>query len=488
VLPLRLIAAAPLLAGCSLIYDADDLRHQGHDAAVIHDATVPIDVDPGALALWGSSPEAVLEGAGAGGGRPALIVIDGQALDADLLVSAALVDDSADAGAGAPVDVVGAVVATDGTQLAVALTIPVLEDLDQGQARQLAVTVTRSDLSERATIELEVGGLDELVPEGATLEVGSLAARYSRAVFAGDLQFLGSTPVRIRTTAEILIGGALDVSAVGVTPGPAGCIGGAANQVGQCSPGGGGGGGALLAAPGGGGGGFGEVGTSGTGTSAGGGGGVTGDPMLIPFGTDGNTGNGGGGGGGLLDLPGGPGGAGGGVIELSAGGQIVVTEGGAVAARGGDGGTGLGGGGGGGSGGAILARAAAGLEVDHDWLDAGGGGAQTRGGPGSVGRIRIDTPGALVDRATPDAARGPSWATDAPTIVQTDVTTLRLDGDGLRVYAVRVNDGEPTTASGGDDVEVELQLGLNEICAIAAPEAPVLTAEGVNCITVARLP
>ena len=72
----RVLAACALAAsGCSILYDADDLRK------VPPDAYQPaIDADPSLLTVTGAEPAELVEGVGADGGRPQLVVIQGSSM------------------------------------------------------------------------------------------------------------------------------------------------------------------------------------------------------------------------------------------------------------------------------------------------------------------------------------------------------------------------------------------------------------------------
>ena len=115
-----------------------------------------------------------------------------------------------------------------------------------------------------------------------------------------------------------------------------------------------------------------------------------GNALLEPF----LGGSGGGGGSGGNNCGGGGGGAGGGAIKITAFGSITIAVGAAVFARGGKGGTdnvGGCGGGGGGSGGAVWLQAAS--IINHGQVNVIGGlggDAQSDGGAGADGRIRVD--------------------------------------------------------------------------------------------------
>src|SRR5687767_9827849 len=74
------------LAGCSVIYDADDLRNKP-DA-------IPLDADPSMLALDSVDPPELLEGVGDDGGRPALLLINGESIVDSAEVTVELLDEA----------------------------------------------------------------------------------------------------------------------------------------------------------------------------------------------------------------------------------------------------------------------------------------------------------------------------------------------------------------------------------------------------------
>ncbi len=509
---LRLALGAACLAGsaCVIVYDADDLRKR--DAApadAVPIDALPIDANPGALAVTDVTPSTLLEGVGADGGRPAVLLVEGDSLvDGQLVVTAAFTDGAMEA---LPVEVSAA--STDSTRAALALAIPVDPTLAAGASRTLRLTFRQPGAAD-VTHDLTVSGLDELTLTAGTVAVTSLAPRYARVTVEGDVHFTGATPAVVVATGGITLGARLDADAITTTPGPHGCAGGLANSAGACgvAPSNGGGmqgfdaAGLAIGTPGdgGGGGGFGENGTVGAGTMGGAPGVETGNDMLVPIVTPGanpgNRGNGGGGGGNPSALGGGaagPGGAGGGVLVVAAGGVLTVADG-ALRAAGGAGG-GVGGGGGGGSGGAILVRAFGGVVgAPGAWIAApggGGGNAANDGGNGGAGRIRIDAPGALdAPSVTPVAKRGPAWAIDTPLIVREPTPTLTLFGEPGKTHGVRVDGAAVTDVQIGFDgqreVEVSLAPGANTVCALWTVNATEIVApdEARSCVDVVYLP
>jgi hypothetical protein len=459
----RLLVAAPLVAtGCSFLFDADDLRVPPPDA-------VPVDVDPSLLMITGATPAEIAEGTGGEGGRPALILVEG-----DSIFGAA--DVRVELGAEELVPERIAIAAT-GARIALEVRIPVLDDLADGETRVLTITVEQAGVTD--TAEITVLGLDELVLDGTDVDTATLAPLYSHIDVTAATHFTGTQPARLRATGDITIADVVDVDAEGPAAGAHGCGGGDPASVGNCGSGGGAPGGdtTLGSGDGGGGGGFGAEANGGGGDTGGAGGMATGHPMLVPLLTGsgpGNRGNGGGGGGSGLVNPGGSGGGGGGVLELAAGGDIVVTGAGALRAQGGDGGGDFASGGGG-SGGAILVHAGGAIMSSGAWISAPGGATSpagdTVGGAGSVGRIRVDSPagGVAAMANQPTAVGGPAWDGATPTIVDAAMLEVTLRGASGRPFGIRLNDEEVDDLSPGGNstatITVTLAAGRNELCA-----------------------
>ncbi|HWM87393.1 MAG TPA: hypothetical protein VNO33_16185, partial [Kofleriaceae bacterium] len=185
----------------------------------------------------------------------------------------------------------------------------------------------------------------------------------------------------------------------------------------------------------------------------------------------------------------------GGILELAAGGQILVG-----AEIGADGAVGRNGdaasGGGGGSGGVILLRSEVSVEVEDSVHAVGGAGgpgeAPTNGdgGAGGLGRIRVDSPQAdLPGGIVPQPARGPMWLATTPGIATEEDLQLTFVG-GVRTYFVSVNGGElvaaPVPGAGGQSIaSVTLEAGLNTVCVHVVEGAAAQLAEARNCIAVA---
>lgn len=500
---LRCLAGVSLafgvLGGCSLIYDADDLRRHGGV-----DARPPLpDADPQGLALTRVVDHgAFYEGTGTGGGRAALLDIEGANITSDAEVTVAFTD-GGDPGAGGDDGMLRAietVVSPWADRMVVAVELPVLRDLDDQATRQVTVTATQVGVS--AQVTFDVAGLEQLAPAGPDVDAGTLKPLYSFVRFVDGVHFKGSEPALIRSTGLIILSAKVDVDGRNEVPGAHGCPGGAAATSGGCGRGGGHNGDEGLAGAGGGGGGFASTGDPATnaGTTFGQGGEETGGAMLAILRVDGmgegNRGNGGGGGGNGTLGTGGKGGGGGGVLELTAGGAVRVDRG-AASADGGNGalGTGVtaGGDGGGGSGGAILVRGAGGIQYTTPWLGAAKGTSAGNGGAGSLGRVRIDSADASIAAAASGVTpvRGPAWVKDTPRIVRTPSAELTLTGEAGRTYAVIVNDGAAANVSFSGAtraVTVALHDGVNQVCAVADPAVTPLRPENENCIQIGYVP
>lgn len=502
------------LAGCSLIFDTDDLRGS-NDAAVpdarAADATPPGDADLGAIAIDSVEPAAIWEGQGSAG-RPIPVVVRGTDIDQSALISFKVAGD-ADAGV-ATIDLPAGPTTVDPfhTLAATTLIVPVTAELVAGDTLTVVVRVSQGTSS--ATTEMVLHGLDELTPAAGTYEAGDFAALYSRIELGEDVRFEGAAPIRLRATSEIVVAAGVDVTGrnggtgSGGSPGAGGCAGGGAGAPGGCSMGGGGGGsseGVDFGPGGGGGGGFGAAGSKGAGGSNGGSAGdETGGPWLVPLVTEsgaaGNRGNGGGGGADGTLTTGGGGGGGGGVVELTCDGRIEITTGGSIATNGGNGAPGSGGGGGGGSGGALLLRAQAELTWDGAsppvsaaaGIGSGCNGCN-KGGNGGVGRIRLDYPGtAPASGTTPSAVRGPMWAANTPAVVNDAELMITAHGAGATSYGLLEHDATETKmlttgASGEATALVDLVDGINHLC-LVVPDANFSLPEAVNCIDIAYVP
>ena len=133
----RALVVLPLVlcGACTLVLDPGNLPPRT-DAQ--QDGPPPIDAFLSMLEIDRVEPTAILEGTGAGGGRPALLVLHGRNLDGSATVTAELV------GPNPVMLTIGEddyTAAIDSAQAAVAVRIPVLPDLAAGAARTLRLTV-----------------------------------------------------------------------------------------------------------------------------------------------------------------------------------------------------------------------------------------------------------------------------------------------------------------------------------------------------------
>jgi hypothetical protein len=487
--------AISALAGCSIIYNPDNLPPLMDAPEIDAPIDTPFDSNPDLLDITSVSPTMVLEGQGSGGSRPVVLALNGTAIIGGATVSVELM------GSTEPAMLVGFDATADGTKGGVVVRIPVMTDLDAGDpARTLRITITQGNVTKM--VDVMVVGLDELTLMTSPVTTTQNPPTYSTITVSNDIHFTGAEPVILKATAGITIDAdrLLDANASGGTAGPHGCNGGAMEQPGTCTPSGGGPGVnaqllGLGAGSGGGGGGFGGPGTIGAGTMAGMPGMTSGNEALVPItsspGSAGNRGNGGGGGGGTALGNGGPGGGGGGVVWLESGGDITVGSMAMIESRGAttNGGSG---GGGGGSGGAIFVRAGGTITSTTRWLAAPGGGASTGstnpGGAGGAGRIRIDTAtGDIASMANnPNAFRGPSWGLATPSLTTTSPATFTFHGQPGRAFDLRFNDQPMGTATPGSSGSVEvsgvaLRPGVNRICGVAL-SGSLQGAEAQSCV------
>src|SRR5690606_12487302 len=210
------VAACVALTGCSLVYDADDLR--GRDGGA-PDAAIGGDE----LYIARTVPAAVLEGEGSGLAeedgervRPVPIVLEGQNMSDDTVFEIAL--------PGAEPVPLEVVVSGDGSLAAFALRVPISEELDPSQGGQIQIHYSDGEVSRSRLITVE--GLGALVRDGGTIDTDQLAPRYSHVVLSGEVSALGAAPLRLVATAGISIDGVLSADADRKTAGPGGCPGG----------------------------------------------------------------------------------------------------------------------------------------------------------------------------------------------------------------------------------------------------------------------
>ena len=486
---------APLLAGCSLIYNPSNLP----DPRVI-DAAL-LDSNPCALEITSISPAVIQEGQGASGSPPALLVVHGNNIaNSNLKVALAAKD-------GTPVQldpVTDARASGDTTYLAFTVAAPVDATLGMPPVDvPLDVTVTQDASADGSCMgaasktlsgKLTFRALPELKAIVPTMDPAMYSATYSMIAVPSNLTFTpGLGRVALTAVSSIKLG-AVVVSAVATTGGAGGY------SVGN-DPGPGAGHAGEQAAVLGSGGGFvttGGMGGNQTG-NGGAGGGAYGQSQILSYEVN-RASAGASGGRGLTALGnlvnGGNGGGGGGVVVLTAGGNIEATS---IAANGGGGGDGAGsalaggGGGGGGAGGTVVVRTAGGTLAVGSISAAAGPGGSPGGGAGSIGRVRWDAPTGTSPSS--GAHRGPSFTAVSRVVTELESTfTLAgAPGDEIDIRVIDNRDVPHTgphvnfNSSGVATVVPTLVPGYNQICAKLTGGADSEPAAN-TCVTVAYLP
>jgi hypothetical protein len=476
---LGLAIASTALAGCSLIYNPNNLPGPPGEAGVDAppdappDAEIILDADPTKLELVEIAPLAIDEGQGDGGSRPALVVIGGhQIVDSNTTVSITADSGTAMLTLGAPV------IARNGNWIAIAVTAHVDPALAAGQTRALTVTVTQSlpgggtamaSLAGKLTLNGydELDALAKLPMTGGSINSPMLAT-YSKVDLTGLAvpRFGGNGRAIVRSVSDIKLPN-LDLQGTG------GGTGATDGEAGGC-----GGGGPAASSP------CVTIGGSGGRSEA-----------LLGVG----AGGGGGGGPALLSLvPGGGGASSAGSLELTAGGDLSV---GTITANGGNGRDGMlgSGGGGGGAGGLVMLRAGGAFTSGAVNVQGGSGGTGgATGGKGSDGRVRWDAQSGSAPTVTSGGMatvhRGPSFVLTDPVFRITDPTIAVIGTAGDR-FDVSVENhgmvvtGQQTTlpTSGTAMVPLPVQQGLNRVCILLFGGRP-MTSEAEKCIDVAFLP
>jgi hypothetical protein len=523
------LAVAPVaLAGCSLLYNPNNLPDLAGEAGVdaAPDVEVIADANPVLLELDSVAPAMIYEGQGDGGGLPALIVLQGhQIIDNNTTVEITSASGAAKLDQGAPV------IAKNGNWIALPVRAHVDAALHKGTSVALTVTVTQTLPAEfgsgtkQATLtdKLVLVGLDELAAANVPMVGGkvnspALDERYSKVAVSSAVTFGGAGRAVVRSMSDITM---TDIDSTGANGGgntvageAGGCGGGAPGSPSPCSGiGGAAGMSSGLGGGGGGGGGFAVQGTAGSGQASGMGGSPTGDERIATYdgfsGLSPNRPGGGGGGGPTVSilarrggvafslLPGGGGAASGGSIELTADGNIKV---GVITANGGTGQTSaLAGGGGGGAGGLVMLRTGGTLTTTGAISVEGGPGGNSNGGAGAGGRVRWDAQAgspavAGTDKSTRTVHRGPSVM--LPTqIFRTTTPSITVLGTARDQFDVTIaNEGTVYTDgvftigdAGTGPVTLRLQQGLNHVC-LTIKGAKLGASEADTCVDVAFLP
>lgn len=471
--------AAP--SGCYYLYDTDELAPYVPPERPIP----PADVNAISISALSAAP-ALEEGYGDGGGRPALLVVEGADFSDDTEVELVGLD-----GAGKDVPVPGltlgtAVIGKRHDFIALPVSVAASAELVGEIDVPLLVRVSkRNGAGERiaATAPWLLKGRFELERTGELAGEGVAKPHvYSKVDVAGALVVRGADALVVRSNSSFRVTGAFNLSANKQTAGVAGGAMGGAPAVAGGGPSGGRGGTAGVSVDGGGGG-YATVGNGGATAAL-----AVGDSQISSFATNQSSG---GGGGGVLNLLGGAGGGGGGALELSARGALAVGD---ISSNGGDGSALLNlGDGGGGTGGTIVLRG--GGEVTAGNLLARGGAGGDAANAGSPGRIRIDAPALSGGTSTPLAVRGAMFAPTTPLIVTDEtlaVTIISAPGARFDLHAM---DAAGNSAPGGPalvdfqgapevSVRVELRRGYNRLC--TTPHgSTVARSESTNCLEVA---
>jgi hypothetical protein len=434
---------------------------------------------PCELTVTDVTPSVLLEGTGAGGSRPALLVIGGQ----NLVSQNTSVTITAMVGSTRTplleIDNAKLEVGAQGGQLAVPITLPVDPTLRANEMVPLDVVVTQ-DCSEGPVTailpgKLALRGLDELVGVGSTISLTGGVHEYS-VIDVGAATVLvpaanQTSPIILRSRSSVKIASNISVSASGSAGGPGGGRGGLGGE------------------------GLGGVGTPGTGPSPGLTSGAPGgfnmnDPGLSTLDVP-NRGSGGAGGDGqVVGGKGGRGGGGGGSIEVSAGGTLEVGKISAIGTPGEPGSVG-GQSGGGGSGGVIFLRAAGALTAGE--LDVSGGGM------GARGRARYDAGGTAslpAGSLGTDHFRGPMFA-DLPLAARSAKLEIVVSGKPLtsfKYFSIKPGGavGQLSSAVVGTNgaarvtLSEDLEPGVNQICLV--PDSGSQASETRNCLDIAYLP
>ena len=483
---LAVLTPTLLAAGCSLIYNPSNITKPDAARDVAPDMKpgpqdapeIVADANPAALVVTSVEPTTIREGQGEGGSRQAVLVVHGMNI-----IPGATISIAAKHSGDMPMVTSmagGEVIASDHNFIAVPVTAAVNATCDSGT---LPLTVTVMQAGASATIDWTLTCLPQINQSTNLTLPTAQPNEYSEVVLAGSAAIVPADTngqLIVRATADISVGGAIDVSASGANPGPGGSAGGAASKSGV-GGGGGGPGGGLFGGGGGGGAGYHDKGSDGTG-------GIIGGPAQgdIPM-TGGyavNYASGGGGGDGV-------GGGGGGTVELTAGGSLVAHM---ITSKGANGGSStLGSGGGGGAGGTIVLRGASVNAMGS--LSVASGTGTGGGGNGSVGRIRIDTP-SFTGTAPAGGFTGLSIDAATPLVTNSATPTITIHGTAGARYDIftldqgnNIKDEADNKLLGGASGQMTPQVhwGWNKVCVVPHGGAPTTT-ESASCVELAFLP
>lgn len=480
----RMCLGLGTLAGCSLLYNPNNLSDPKVDAGPPPDMMV--DSDPTMPQIVSFAPAELFEGQGTGGSRQAVLVISGRNFGADATVALEAVDGSAPM-----IEIDNEHAVRSVNLIAVPITLPVdpavpAKDTDAPITTQMALKVSQTSASGVVTTPM----LDATVKLTSLPEISApitnsnlLTGHYSQVTTGAYAFAVGGKAAIIRVEGSIAMG---DVTANGGSGagGPGGGSGGAQSGNGM-GPSAGKGAGALIGASGAG---YASVGGDGQGVGSNTGGGVVGDDFVTAYAQK-NASSGGGGGGGA------PGGGGGGTLELTAGGTLTV---GKLTANGF--GPPASGAGAGGSGGTIVVRASGASTIGTISV-AGGNASDGNAGDGGIGRVRYD----LASLDAPAVAIGvkqrglmfPASTDLNPLITRSTRPMFAVTGqassarfnvfvlfDGSTTYSTVLQLGSST---GVITLDNKLMPGLNQLC-VTPPAGLPTYAESTNCISVAYVP
>lgn len=480
-LSLPLLLGLSSLAGCSLLYNPNNLDDLKIDAAPPADAPTDIDIEMPMVTAVG--PADLYEGQGTGGSRQAVLAVVGGNISPTAIVELLGRDGTPLASTVVTVDNAHAVRSASGTAIAVPVTVPI--DTAVGdQATRLTVRVTQMGATGMVSGALADAVTLHNLPEltAPVTSSAALAPAYSRVELGAAMTLAATGPAaRVRAYGDIVL---TDLHADGAAPasGPGGAAGGST----QPSNGSGAGAGrASTLTSTASGAGFATAGAAGAGLTPVAGGAAYGDDLLTNFASSSCIGSGGGGGGNA-------GGGSGGAVEITAGGTLTLAtataNGGSVSNAGG------------GSGGSIVLRAGAALTVTGTITTAGG--AASNGGDGGTGRVRYDSPQRTLSVAIVGAGRRGVQFDVAegqnPLITTSPRQTFQLvSAPAATPFNMFVLNADGVTTDSGTIVfgsataiytpRLALNFGYNQICVTPPTGNPTIT-ESANCISVAYVP
>jgi hypothetical protein len=498
--------------GCSLLYNPSNIKGAS-DAKEFHDVPPPdmemiVDANPMNVMIDTTMlppyPAAIDEGVGLFNSHPAIVAVHGDNFIATATVSFT---------PATAVTLVEMKVSSDHKYIVLALQAPI----DSGCVPPMTIPV-RLQVDEpdgaggTATTHLDnafaVTCLRELTTVASPLSSSTLDPKYSKIEITGGITLKADTTETpsaiLRSASHIMISGAIVASAMGQSSGPGGGRGGDADASGS-GPGDGGAGtsNGLGNGGGGGGAGFAAAGGAGSGDTGGmgAGGGSAGDVFISSYASAMNRASGGGGGGDGSTGTTGAGGGGGGTVELTAAGDVMVSD---ITANGGNSTAGTvgivtkGGDGGAGAGGLVLVRTGATLTLGTVSVAAGTPPSGGNGGTASAGRVRVDSAKGV--QAPSGGYIGPMFI-DAPATTTTypelqlrgkpnELTSLVevIDRDGNVVDNGHLYMPAFGSPAGTGTVGPVLKVGYNRVCVFVTNNTDPSIAEGTNCVEIGYAP